>query len=31
MEDNIKMTILNEARECINEANISKGEALLKG
>lgn len=31
MENNIKMTILKEAKECIEAGKISKGEALLKG
>lgn len=31
MENDIKMTILKEAKECIEEGKISKGETLLKG
>ena len=31
MEYNIKMTILNEAKECIENGDINKAEALLKG
>ena len=31
MENNIKKTILIEAKECIEMGKISKGEVLLKG